>query len=434
MTLSHRTRHTDCYHLGGKRFLLRQGAGISNRQNDEGLWVPESYTLSDVVNEGGNIRSIRTGHWMYVFNKGTTAQGGIAGNEFRVYPIRGNLNVWYSIAPHNPQDLSYKEVSARKAIKMYKDKADVQYAFYTGIDGWKLANLIRPSYDKDTFTQKFNVRLEGGIEKIGRTLVYQGEVVAKLPTPQFTINSAIDESYDIEESFNAGELTLSISGLQGMDLSQGGVFDPTLTPIAITKDTRISEDRPLRGFGQSTNVQLRNLNNFANRGFFLADLTGVSGTIIRNELNIFHWLDAVGSPQGKSITLARCLRLDWEDAGTQTGTEGAEANCTNYKDPNVAWTTPGGDFTLDGSVTHAIGAAGTFDVIDAVAIGQDAIDNRGDIISTLLKFTTEGTAGDDVPVWRSREWTTPSEQPFWETEFEIPSAASITPQYFQRGR
>ena len=157
MKLIERTRYAENYHAGGNNYVLKTLGNIFNRQDWNGeseIWTPESFTMEDVINEGGNIRSIRTGHWAYAMNIGKTAQAGFAGNEFRVYPIRSNLSAFYSIAPQTAVDLTIEAIPSRRALKISKDTQDVQFAFYVGVQGWKVANLIRPSYDKNTFQQR----------------------------------------------------------------------------------------------------------------------------------------------------------------------------------------------------------------------------------------------------------------------------------------
>jgi hypothetical protein len=430
MQLVNRIRHADIYHLGGDNFSFHAGGGISNCQDwngDSDIWTPERFTLNDIVNEGGNIRSIRTGHWAYAFNKGKTLQGGFAGNEFRVYPIRGRLDVYYSIAPQTPVDLEYDAIPARKAIKIYKDSPDVQYAFFTGIAGWKLADFIRPSYASDTFEQKFNVRLEGGIYRPPGTryLMYQGNVVGKLPDPYFEVK-ATGEIVPAIETLNAGELTLSISGLQALDLSQGGILDPTLGPVNPSKDTHFLSWNPTAGFGQSFNLNLVESN--APRTIRQASQTDVSAipsgsTVTSATYEIKTKSVSAGSPVGRTIEIARLNTEGFEDAGT--GTIGAEANWNNYKDPNVAWPVGAGAQDVDETylVTTTIAAIGSWTAFSVVDLMQDAVDNHSGIFNTRVKYEQEGITGGlngDSVVFHSLEAATAADRPKVTVEYTVP--------------
>lgn len=422
MTLFNRIRHADIYHRGGDAFTLVTGGGISNRQDWNGeneLWTPERFTFADIVNEGGNIRSISTGHWKYAFNKGKTSQGGFAPNEFRVYPLRGRHDVYYSIAPQTAVDLEYEEIPARKAIKIYKDTPDVQWAFYVGIDGWKLANFVRPTYSSDSMVQRFNVSTQG-LDKVERFLLYQGMVVAKLPNPVF-IETATGDTHEISESLNAGELILSIDGLQGMNLSQGGIFDPTLGPINPNMDTLIYQATPTSGFGQEIYLNLLNRDgNRAQRTLIQFDASAIpAGSTITS--STYEQYQSGGSGPDKEIYCDRLTVYDWEDASGANN----EANWTNYKASGpTAWpggAGAGGDTDSTNRATATVGAStnGTWVSLALAGMTQDAIDNRSGLLNMFIRFTTENVATFSSTSCRSLEYTTAADRPKLTVVYEL---------------
>jgi hypothetical protein len=403
---------------------LQTGGDIYNCQDwngDKDLWEPEDYSVGKLVNEGGNIWSIHSGYWAYAFNVGTTVQGGFAGNEFRVYPIRGRHDVYYSIAPQIPVELEFDYIPSRKAIKIWKDDVNVQYAFYIGIDGWKLANFIRPTYNSDIFTQRFNVSLNGGLQllSLGRYLLYQNEVIGVLPLPTFTEKNT-DNMFDIVETLNAGELILSISGLQGLDMSQGGIFDPSLGPISVTQDTHMDQGNSTTGYGAASLMYIERTSGGKRRVLILWDISAIPAgstiTACDEELNVQSANDA-----DRDYMIHRCTRNDWDALDGA----GQAANWTNYEQSGpTAWTAAGGDYTAtDQYEFNYPGGTGYFSH-DIPLLGQEALDNQSGILSLLHRFKTEDTDNSYIG-WAAIDHGTTSIRPKLTVTYTTPADVDL---------
>jgi hypothetical protein len=390
VTLIERLPRANNYHIGGNQYALEIEGGISNTEPFEGgsVLVPESYNWAEVRHMGGNIYRLFKGKFGYTVNIGATAQGGLAGGEVRIHPSReGGWDVWYSVAPQSPVALSVRQVSD-KAIEIYKDTATVRYSFLIGDFGYKINNRLKVGYTSDTFTHTYNVGLNGLIRQ-GRKLYYQGKVVARLPNP-FMYDSA-GRTEPVTESLNAGELTLSASGIQGMTLPVN--IDPTLGPVNPSKDANILEELPNNGFGQNIVTSFRNEVNKARRGVVQFDASAIpaGSTIDSVTAEWKHISTDAGSPVGLTMYMERLTDYDWEDDGINTPS--AECNWNYRKDPNIGWTGGAGggvDATWQSTTTvPALNSWMQFTDADAIAIMQDALDNRSGLFNVRTKFATE---------------------------------------------
>jgi hypothetical protein len=134
------------------------GGDISNAEpfDVDGPMVPETYKWSDVQHLGGNIYRLYKGRFGYTVNIGATTQGGLAGGEIRIHPVRKRWDVYYSIAPKNPVAIDYRQVSD-KLLELYKDTSQVRYSFFIGDRGFKVNTRLKTNYTGgDTWTYTYN--------------------------------------------------------------------------------------------------------------------------------------------------------------------------------------------------------------------------------------------------------------------------------------
>ena len=91
------------YKVDEKTRRIEIGGPISNAKpfDIDGPMVPQTYNWSDVEHLGGNIYRLDKGQFGYTVNIGATTQGGLAGGEIRVSPVRKRWDVYYSISPKN---------------------------------------------------------------------------------------------------------------------------------------------------------------------------------------------------------------------------------------------------------------------------------------------------------------------------------------------
>jgi hypothetical protein len=416
----------DLYKVDDQTRRIEIDGPISNAEpfDHDGPMVPQTYDWSDVQHLGGNIYRLNKGQWGYTANIGDTTQGGLAGGEVRVHPVRKRWDVYYSVAPLNPVALSHRQVSD-KLLELYVDTAQVRYSFFIGDRGFKINNLLKANYTGgDTFAYTYDVAMQG-LTRQGRTVLFNGIAVGNLPDPYMTDGNG--ETYPVQETLSGGQATLTATGINSLVLPV--TIDPSFGPANPSQDAHLVSWNPNAGFGQSPNLNLLESLTRTIRQVSQVDVSSVSGTVTAATYEIKTKSVSAGDPVGRAIEIARLNTLGWEDDGTTT--VGAECNWNNYKDPAVAWPVGAGAADVDetylvNTTIASIGSWTTFSIVDLV---QDAVDNHSGLLNTRVKYeqegVTSGTNGDSV-VFDSLESATAADRPKYTITYTIPSTTVNT--------
>lgn len=197
--------------------------------------------------------------------------------------------------------------------------------------------------------------------------------------------------------------------------------------IVATRDTHLhsgfqdaSQESPtfiVHGFDYVGDVKsgaIRALVNF--------DLSAIAASTVNTAL-LRRTIRGIGGAGGTNGRLSRCTRpADWVEA---------EATWRNYRAGN-AWTTAGGDFDDAGppaavTYTEPI-ATGLHTITGLAALAQDALDNRGNLLSLITRILTD-TGVDNWYEWDPSEDVAP-----WEVEIDYTPPAGAAQTDLMRGR
>jgi hypothetical protein len=333
----------------------------------------------------------------------------------RTYPVRGDKTKYVEIGSTTPIVLSVNQIN-NKTLEVYKDKAKTRWSLFMTPKGFKPYITLKPGYSGgNTFELTFKLN---NLTRSGASILDGGTKVLRLHNAFLTDANGINRA--VSESFNGDVVTLTA------DLTYPVVIDPTLgSTTNPTKDTYLENAPATTGYGQEATIKFNGYApNTLARPLLLWDISVIPiGSIIISsdmELNVFA---AVGGAVGKTYSIYRCTRTDWEDAGTAT--IDAEANWNNYKDPNVAWTTPGGDFTITNAATGLTypGGAG-FLSQSIIELTQDAVDNHSGNLSLLQFYDDETSTANSSVSYRSLEYGVAAERPKLTIVYEVDGSPS----------
>lgn len=171
---------------------------------------------------------------------------------------------------------------------------------------------------------------------------------------------------------------------------------------SINADTNLTSQTQFlvgMGLGGKAGGTLRTLLEFD-----LADAgIGAGATIDSAVLNLYvsAIIEDVTGPEA-AATLYRLLRQNWEADGDVPG-DGSFADWNHYIHDTDSWTTAGAgslgnDYTADGSVAFTLRNAAGWIQITVTALTQDALDNRGSLLDTILRRDNEVNQGNNVIV------------------------------------
>jgi hypothetical protein len=412
-TVVHRTKDSNTYKIAPNTYRTEVGGDVSNSYpfDSDGPMRPQTYNWSDVQHLGGNIYRLDKGEWGYTVNVGSTTQGGLAGGEIRVHPVRKRWDVYYSIAPSVPTALSHRQVSD-KTLELYVDTVQVRYSFFIGDRGFKINNRLKTSYTGgDEWTYTYNVDLEG-LTRSGRQLLHNGVAVGNLPNP-FMVD-AEGTLAPVQETLNAGTATLTATGINSLVLPID--IDPTLGPINNDIDTYISETSPNGGLGQEPQFRLNNNLTGSSRARALiqydASAIPAGSTVTSVTLEVYQEAVIAGSPNGLATDLLRLTIYDWEDNGLFPATD--EASWNSYKNGPTAW--PGGagalgDTDSTDKVSSTVPGVGNWMQFSPTDMMQDAIDNRSGLMNCMIKMQTETAGSNNISQFSSLESVTAANRP-----------------------
>jgi hypothetical protein len=412
-TLVKRYKYAEEYQVNAKTRKLIVGGGISNAKpfDHDGPMEPQSYKWSDVEQIAPSIYRLKRGDFGYTVYKDT--------GEIRVHPVRKHWDVYWSIASKNPVSLSHRQVND-KLLELYVDTNQVRYSFFIGDMGFKINNRLKASYSGgDEWSYTYNVALVG-MTRQGRELFYNGVAVGNLPDP--FMQDANGRIAPVVETLEAGQLTLSISNINGFVLPID--VDPTLGPINSGKDAFILENPPLNGYGQREDLLIDNRSGtLTARVVEYVDISSIAGTITNATHELYHHVNA-GGPSQAGVTLALDY-LNQSDFTTQgSATPNAECNWINYKGgaSPVAWPVGNGAADIDSTFqsTVALSAIDTWTAFDITDMAEDARVNHNGDLSVRLIFQTE-----DLPANGAREGfrsldyiADPTKRPKWTFIFD----------------
>lgn len=403
--LLERFENAELYKISGKKRQLVIGGDIENALPfDETTNVYKPWNL--VFAEGtpvGNWTWLGKGTIGYLIKPSTST--------VRMYPVRGDQTKYIEIAPIATQPSIVNQISA-KSLELYVDQPNTRWSLSMTPQGFKPNILLKSGYTGDG-TFQFRFELNGGLTLNGAKIMDGATQVLKMHNPFLVDAEGINRAVDEELVDGVVTLTADLTGLTLPIL-----VDPTLGPINPSKDTYLRKNSPLDGHGQGVTLIMRGIAADVRRMLLQFDISAIpaGSTITTSSLDLY--LSNIFGSGTPTYTAYRVTRTDWEDAGN--GTANAEANWDNFKDPNVAWTAGGGDFsaTETGGPYTFVAVASVFYSHDVASLCQDALDNRSGILSTLFKWDNEAT-GTQFSIYDSLESATAAQRPKLTVEYEL---------------
>jgi len=357
------------------------------------------------------------GNWVWL-GKGT--QGYLVKPSLsivRVYPVRGDQTKFIEISPISVQPSIVNQIDD-KHLELYVDQTYSRWSLKMTPQGFKSEILLKPGWS-GTPEWQFRFELNGGLTLSGAWIMDGTTRVLKMHNPFITDANGTISS--VSETLSNGVATLT-ADMSGVVLP--ATVDPTLGPIADSKDTILYSLNPTTGYGQYGNVEIYGYNLVSGRigrGLWQWDISAIPATATVTSAT----MTLVKSTffDGGNFEIIRCTRTDWEDASGS----GAEANWNNYKDPNVAWPEgPGAlgntDATVKDTYTETVGA-GTSN-ISVINNAQDAVSNRSGIMSMLHKYVDE-VSGSQKQGYASQQNGTAENRPKLTVVYTVPVSTDI---------
>lgn len=160
------------------------------------------------------------------------------------------------------------------------------------------------------------------------------------------------------------------------------------------------------------------------RGIGNFDLSALSGKTINKAKLVRHMTGITNG--GQSAFIARVLNhpdtggvADWTEAGVTW----------NDYDGTNAWTAGGGDFTATDAITYTeASASGPHEITGFKTLVDDAIANRGNVLSIITKLVDEDPGVSTVYNW----WSKDNGSDIWHLEIDydngISSASLVAPR------
>jgi hypothetical protein len=376
---------------------------------------PQRLVMDEAFNANGG-KALYAGRFAYWTD--------LMSSEVRVYPVRGDTSKYILVGSVFPAPLSVNQ-RHDKYIELFYEQPDgkVRWSFIISDTGFKTNIKVRKGYAGNG---EFSLRFElVGLQRDGRRVYDRGVLVCELPNP-FAVDGN-SEIHEVVESVNSGVITL---GVDIKDPIWDIDIDPQLGPVQPNKDTYLDSGAPTTGNGGSSSLTMNGSSSTRRRPLYLWDISSILGNnVVSSDLSLFVW-SAVGGAVGKSFSINRCTRTNWDE---NSGLNFA-ANWTNYLTAGpVPWTVIGGDFTKTDAANGLTypGGAGFF-TYSIIALTQDAIDNRAGLLSLLQFYDDETTGVNSNVSYRSREYFNSAERPKLVVDYTPKAIAP--PHLFKRVR
>lgn len=176
----------------------------------------------------------------------------------------------------------------------------------------------------------------------------------------------------------------------------------TITNIEAVIDSAMDAKNPGVKFGAEPNIHLGAIYEAGNKNNALRsignfDVTPVAGdTIVA--VSLFRRLTTIFGGGGSAAFLSRCTRpADWVEA---------EVTWDEYK-ASTDWTDAGGDFDDTGPPAkldyNEATATGWHELTGLKRFVTDAIDNRSNIVSIVIRLDDEDPGSNDFYSWKSQD-------------------------------
>jgi len=395
-----------------RQIVLDGSLNCQEFEGDNETWRPQSHLWSDAYRPNPiaqpNVYRLRKGRFGYIINLRT--------GLVKVCPIRGRWDVWYSIDPLDNTELTVNQVHSNR-LELYVDRPKIRRSFYLGERGFKLVYRLKPNYDLgDTFTRNLAI-ITQGLNIVGRTIVFEGNVVGRLPRHFMTdANGAV---ITVMDKRVGNILTITATGINALTLPVD--IDPSLTPVTNIADTRLLQSTPTTNYGTSELISNVPLNSFLQNSLISFDFTALplGATITSSTLELYYYLYAVADPVGRTIAVSRLTRTGWTELGATW----------NTYDGSNAWTSGGGDYTAVDAATQVVPAAYGWMTWDVLAQAQYAQTNTGEIIHMHIRDTS-GSVNKQT-YWRSRSYVAdPSLRPKLTINYTtVPPLSSVDTGY-----
>ena len=414
MKLAARHRHYNEYRRDDGQIQLDLGGGIHNViPFDEGgdVLVPGHYRAAANPSE---VYRLRSGEMGFEIHRLT--------GEIRVCPIRGRWDIYYSIAPTVPRALSYRQIHDG-LLELFVNTPKVRYSFFISDLGFKV-NIRLKENQGDTFSHSFNVAMQG-LTRQGRKVMYQGNEVGMLPNPFYTDASGDGEVYGVREVLQGGQVTLTATGLVSKTYPID--IDPTFGPSISTKDNFIRESTPTTNRGGDSLLVVAYLTNFLNVILIDTDFSATPmGSVISATMELYYF-GKFGDAVGETLSFDRNKRPDWVELQStwqiyKTGSNWQTAGAMGANDRDTANRT-----------SALIPAAFSWVPWNILDHAQDALDNRGSVIS-LASFNTTGGVNNQARFYPREEAVFTALRPRFTIVGTDIVTANIPPYAFKRAR
>jgi hypothetical protein len=148
------------------------------------------------------------------------------------------------------------------------------------------------------------------------------------------------------------------------------------------KDNFAYQLNPNTNYGSNNALNIRDLNNYAQRPLLSFDISEFPGGTINSAILYLYYFEYIGTdPVGRTIKVYKQTRNDWVEA---------ESTWNSYK-TGSAWTAAGGDYVISSPAggNTTMPASYGWVAIDITDIVNDAILNVSSIVNIIVKYDTE---------------------------------------------
>jgi hypothetical protein len=385
---------------GGKRRLVISEGNSHYLNKETGLWEDVDFSRPDPVLTSG---------FSYYFNKGRFRyEIDDTRGIIRAYPMNGQTEC-IEMRGDAEKFIPVQVIFISKTqIKVTWTKPSTVYNVYLSDTGIKTEIILQDNKASNKHILGFSIKnlsvdgkeIEGGII-FGNACLYD--------------SSEMEIYRNVEEVYNSIAETVTLTAdLSGLTFP---VFiDPQLIVQSSNADSMMRSGQPTTNFGSFDNMRMAGGGNIQ-RSIFSFDFSAIPDgqIIIAAEATLYAYISGY---TGQFAGLFRGIRTDWIES---------EVTWNNFKSGSP-WTTGGGDFTGDDSVTLAIFGTGFKTWTGMANLFNYAYINDGKIMHLIGKKIDEVESVGAR--FRTREWGTAIERPKAVIDYE--PIGGVPPHVFQR--
>jgi hypothetical protein len=396
--------YSKTYDKGGGKRRLVIGEDSHYLNKETGLWEDVDFSRTDPVLTSGFSHYFSKGRFRYEMDD---TRGII-----RAYPMDGQAECIEMRADAEKFTPVQVLIIGKTQIKVTWTKPSTVYNIYLSDTGIKTEVILQDDKASNKHVLGFSIKnlsvdgkeIEGGAVLGNAWLKDSSEIEI-----EGGIYRNVDEIYNpIAETVT---LTADLS-----DLTFPVFIDPQIIVQPSNADSMMRSGQPTTNFGSFDNMRMVGDSN-KQRSIFSFDFSAIPDgqEITAAEVSLYAY---ISSYTGQLAGLFRGIRTDWNEF---------QVTWDDYK-AGSAWTTGGGDFTTDDSVTLAISAGLGFKTWTGMAnLFNYAYINDGKIMHLIGKKIDED---ENVGArFRTREWSTASQRPKATIDYE-PVSVGAAAYYF----